>query len=54
MKKTFFMVFLLSISLGIEKREKFLNVGQDDTFHNDPAFDQLQEIYEHPLGAKIL
>lgn len=54
MIKAYFIIFLLCNSYGIEKREKFLNVGQDDTFHNDPAFDQLQEIYEHPLGAKIL
>jgi hypothetical protein len=54
MKGLIIPLLLLLTVAAIKKREKFLTSNQDDSFHNDPAFDKLQEISEHPLGAKIL
>lgn len=41
---------MLAVVLGV--RQKFDSDNQ--ILHNDPAFDELESIAEHPLGTKIL
>lgn len=48
------IALLLTTVVAVRRRSGQPFEANEDVLHNDPGFDELEEISEHPLGAKIL
>lgn len=48
------LLLLMILVHGMKRKLDNEFEANDEILHNDPSFDELEEIAEHPLGAKIL